>query len=42
MTKDEVNNTVLSLLLSEMMVADEDVDSPEIANRRRGDQDIHL
>ena len=31
MTKDEVNNTVLSLLLSEMMVADGDVDSPEVA-----------
>ena len=30
LTKDEVNKTVLSILLSEMKVADGDVDSPEV------------
>ena len=40
MTKDEVNKTVLSLLLSEMIVADGDVDSPEVADFVKAGKEI--
>ena len=40
MTKDEVNNTVLSILLSEMMVSDVDLDSPEVATFVKAGKEI--
>ena len=40
MTKDEVNRTVLAILLSEMIVADGDVDSPEVTDFVKAGKDI--
>jgi hypothetical protein len=40
MTKDVVNKTVLAILLSEMIVADGDVDSPEVTDFVKAGKDI--